>query len=195
MKFGDGVQKYLRGESFNNSLKVNIADKESAWVTGIPFLKQLALNQRVVHIGAADHLESIDRKIQNGNWLHHHLMEASSKCIGVDINKDAVDHLKERYGIPDLYCSDVLTDEPSYLGDDQWDFVLLADVLEHIPNVSFFLKTLRKKLAGTCDSLVITVPNAFCLRNLTAAFFSKAEKINSDHRHWFSPYHTCQTAN
>ena len=41
---------------------------------------------------------------------------------------------------------------------------------------------------GDCfDNIIITVPNAFWLQNLRFAFRTR-EGINTDHRHWFSPF-------
>lgn len=188
MKLDDSLRDYLTGGSFNSALKVNLVDGRSNLVDSISFFKEIAHGRRVIHIGAADHLDSIDRKIQNGNWLHGHLVRSAAKCVGIDINCESIHYLQSRYNIAHLYVADILKDDLSFLDGQNWDCVLLSDVLEHVPDVSIFLKTLHARLVGKCNGLVITVPNAFCLRNLTSVFFKGIEKINSDHRYWFTPY-------
>lgn len=188
MKFSDDINKYMGGEWFGDSVAVAIADKGSKLDDTTSFLKRIAAGRRVIHIGAVDHLEGLDRKIEKGNWLHKHLSDSAQRCVGIDINREGIDYLKERYNIEDLYCADITADTLSFLGDEKWDVVMLPDVLEHVPDVFSFLKAIHDKLAGRCETFVITVPNAFCLRNIKNAMFKGVEKINTDHRYWFTPY-------
>jgi hypothetical protein len=50
-----------------------------------------------------------------------------------------------------------------------------------------FLSRVQRNLSGYCREIIVTVPNAFALQNFLNAF-RRVEKINSDHRFWFSPY-------
>lgn len=188
MKFNAQINQYLQGELYGDSVAVPIADKGSKLDDTTSFLKRLAAGSRVIHVGAVDHLEDLDRKIEKGNWLHRHLAESAQRCVGIDINREGIDYLKERYGIEDVYCADITADTLSFLGDEKWDVVMLPDVLEHVPDVFSFLKATHDKLAGRCDTHVVTVPNAFCLRNIKNALFKGVEKINTDHYYWFTPY-------
>lgn len=188
MKFTDECEKHLNNERFSSSLNVKIAEKGSEVKYTISTLKEIASGKCNIHIGAADHIDSIDRKMAQDNWLHKHLCEVSKQCVGIDINKDSIRYLQDRYNWENLYCIDILKDNISFLSETKWDTVFLPDIIEHIFNVGDFLKALNHKLAGTCNILVVTLPNAFCLRNFKNAFFKKTETINSDHKYWFTPY-------
>lgn len=187
MKFSEDLKKYFLDEKFNSALKVTIADKKENLQESINFLKELALHKNVIHIGAVDHQDSIDRKIQKGNWLHQHFMEVADKCVGIDINQEGIEYLKSHYGIQNIYCADILKDSLSFLDEQNWDIAFLPDVLEHIPDVFSFLQKLHERLKNKCEYFCLTVPNAFCLRNIVNAF-KGIEKINSDHKYWFTPY-------
>ncbi len=189
MKFSEELKKYFLDEKFDSALKVSIADKKEPLVESISLLKELACHRRVIHIGAVDHKDSIDRKIQKGNWLHQHFMDVAQECIGIDINKEGIEYLKEHYGIEKIYYADVLQDDLSFLGSARWDIAFLPDVLEHIPDVFSFLQKFHSRFKDHCEYFALTVPNAFCLRNIVNAF-KGIEKINSDHKYWFTPYTT-----
>ena len=60
-------------------------------------------------------------------------------------------------------------------------------MLEHIDDPVGFLVALREKFSGCVQELIITVPNAFSQKNHERAR-EGIEKINSDHRYWFTPY-------
>jgi len=65
--------------------------------------------------------------------------------------------------------------------------MVLGEILEHVDNPVDFITRLRIKYKDKIKGLIITVPNAFRKRNFYNAF-RNIEKINSDHRYWFSPY-------
>ena len=75
----------------------------------------------------------------------------------------------------------------SILKSEQWQYIVLGEVLEHINNPVEFLTQLNSNFKGHVDSIIITVPNAFALKNIKNAF-RNVEEINSDHRYYFTPY-------
>ena len=82
---------------------------------------------------------------------------------------------------------DVVNDPiPDYLMKS-WDLVIIGEVLEHIDNPVHYLRSIREKYKEFAKQLVITVPNAFSLKNMLCSF-KGIELINTDHRYWFSPY-------
>jgi hypothetical protein len=76
---------------------------------------------------------------------------------------------------------------PQALRKVHFDYALLGEVVEHIDDPVSFLKKIRENLKDTVEKVIITVPYAFGLRQMFSGLFKK-ERINSDHRYWFTPY-------
>ena len=184
---------YLKGIRFTNELQFPISNKAEK-VTGkvnnrIDIICEICKNKNVLHLGACDHIEIIQDKIQNHSWLHQRIMEVSKTCVGIDYNKKSIQYLKDNYAIDNILHADVTKSLPKELENYacKWDYVIAGEIVEHIPNPQKFLESLRTKLHGQAENLIITVPNAFRLTNFLHCF-KGIEFINSDHRFWFSPY-------
>ncbi|WP_035588029.1 class I SAM-dependent methyltransferase [Hippea jasoniae] len=176
---------YLNGEKFHNGLLVDIPYSDLIFRNN--YLLNISKGKKILHIGFVDHLPLIDKKIATDNWLHNKLIKVSKKCIGVDINKEGVEYLQKKYKIKNIFALDILNDEfPSEIVNEQFDYLLLPDVIEHIGNPVLFLSKLKKRFPNV-NRFIITTPNAFCLDNIKFALKSK-ECINTDHRFWFTPY-------
>ncbi|MEZ4287921.1 MAG: methyltransferase domain-containing protein [Polyangiales bacterium] len=127
-------------------------------------------------------------KFRAGTWLHALLVEQSALCVGVDINKEGVAAAKQALPDAPIFELDVLESPlPSAFSNQQWDVIVLGEVLEHVDNPVNFLRTLRERFATQANTLIVTVPNAFSIRNFLGARRGE-EFINTDHRFWFSPY-------
>ncbi len=144
-------------------------------------------NRTVLHLGCTDHIEIIDNKLRSGLYLHKQLTRVTSKCLGIDINKEAVEHLKKN-GINNVILRDITQPNIIEIKDEKWDFLLMAEVLEHIDNPVEFLKVIMKNYGSNIESLIITVPNAFGLIHMGNVLNTGTEVINSDHKYWFTPY-------
>ncbi|MBN1200109.1 MAG: hypothetical protein JXA23_12200 [Bacteroidales bacterium] len=151
-------------------------------------LTELSLKKRVIHLGFADHIGLIESKLAKNQWLHKRLMDVTDQCIGIDLNEEAVNFVKEKIGIDKVYTYN-LTESPPFseITNHAWDLMILGEIIEHIDNPVLFLKILKEKYGSCVRSLVITAPNAFRFKN-SKAFLTKEEYINSDHRYWFTPY-------
>ncbi|MCX6250424.1 MAG: hypothetical protein NTX61_06700 [Bacteroidetes bacterium] len=177
---------FITGKLFDNncqilfdiSLKVRNRDL---------ILKELTNQKKIIHIGCVDHLEIIEQKIKSGTWLHNILLESSERCLGIDINPEGISYLQQRHLIPDLVCADITQNTINEISQNQWDYILLPEVLEHISNPVSFLCSLKEKYGNNIDKIIITVPNVFALPEYIYAS-RNIELINSDHRYWFSPY-------
>ena len=83
---------------------------------------------------------------------------------------------------------DLMTDElVQELNNQQFDYLFVPDVLEHVNNPALFLARLHLLMNGVCRKLIITTPDVFRYSNFFNAL-RNMELINSDHRYWFSPY-------
>lgn len=186
MKFTSDILPYLRGEKFSNGLLVPFAYKQ-AIPSRVELLTALSQHKKVVHLGCLDHLPLIDQKVKNNQWLHKRITDVATRCIGVDINVEANEYVRERYKIDNIIIKDITDGLIDEIKKEQWDYAILGELLEHIDNPVSYLTDIRKKYSGSISEIVITIPNAFTRQNFRYAQ-KPAEMINSDHRYWFTPY-------
>lgn len=142
-------------------------------------------NQKVLHVGACDHIQNINSKIASDTWLHAQINTVSSECIGIDIDKKSI-QLCHNSGVDNIYYYDVYTGEGnSTVTENDYDICVLGEVIEHLGDVKSFLVNLKNLLSPT-TVVLITVPNAFWIKNLFSMLRS-VENCNSDHWYYFSP--------
>lgn len=180
------IEDFLCGKAFSNALQLKIPDQP--YITRLELLEKLVTDRKVIHLGFADHRDLILKKIKENSWLHKRLMDASKKCVGVDIDAETVDFVRKELGLTEVYCFDVTKDDiPQAIRNEKWDYLLLGEVLEHIDNPVQFLSSLRERFSNIANSVIITAPNALRIANFELALRG-IEAINSDHRYWFTPY-------
>jgi len=187
MEFDKSVQNYLSGLDFSSGLVLDIAKKENSIFDRISILESLSKDKKIIHLGCCDHIPLIQKKIKNNTWLHGRLCKSSKRCIGIDINEDGVNFIKNNLGFGDVLCGDIIEEDINSITEEHWDYMVLGEILEHVDNPGLFLSSIQSKYHGIVDRLVITVPNAFSYQNIRYTFSNK-ECINTDHRYWFTPY-------
>ena len=188
MNFDSLVTDYLTGKKFSNGLQVTVQNSKSDTSLRNRYLERLVHNHHVLHIGFVDHQPLIEKKIQSNQWLHKILTDSASRCFGLDINEEGVHYVKQQLGYKDVMALNILTDDvPHAITDTKWDYIILADVIEHINNPVEFLTQLRERYSQYCTRLIITTPNALRVQNFLNNLKSM-ECINTDHRYWFTPF-------
>lgn len=187
-KVEDGV--FLDGSEYSNGHRfyMELDSQDSQYVTRNKLLVNMVEGKKLVHFGCVDHdVESIRRKNDKGKWLHKLLTESSQRCLGIDIKEDECRFIRDDLGYDDIECVNILENRSARLESDQWDMVLLPDVIEHIPVPGSFLKALRMALSGRARQLVVTTPNG--LSGIGYKHGKKGhEVINTDHRMVFTPF-------
>jgi 2-polyprenyl-3-methyl-5-hydroxy-6-metoxy-1,4-benzoquinol methylase len=153
----------------------------------------LVRDKRVLHIGCTDHIEIIALKIQQQNLLHQQLSGIASVCLGVDIDVEAAEYLRAR-GIENIIIADITQPGISQITESRWDYLLLAEILEHVDDPVLFLKAIATNYREHINGVIITVPNAFGLIHMSTALNEGVEALNRDHRYWFTPYTLCKVA-
>lgn len=180
---------YISGDKFTSSgLFGLVADSRSNYERPA-VLKELAAGKRVIHFGFADHPPLIAEKIRSGVWLHNELTRVAAECVGLDINKQAIDFVASEFRIGNCFEFDLLSGAPLpiELSEKKWDVVVIGEVLEHVDNPVDFLIKIKTVFAPNTKQIVITVPNALSFENIMCSM-KNIEYINTDHRYWFSPY-------
>lgn len=71
---------------------------------------------------------------------------------------------------------------------NEWDYIVLGEILEHVDNPVEFLEKILKNYGKNIKNILITVPNILSTGRILEIKKNNGEMINSDHRYWFSPY-------
>lgn len=166
---------YLKGEKLSNGDLFTLSRGGGVVFNRNDWLVELSKSKKILHMGCADHIELIKRKRSQGTYLHDLLVRNASHVVGLDTNSEALEAMKE-LGIDDLY---LIRD---FDCQQEFDFLFVPDVIEHVANVGEFLHELKKYKV---NRWVFTTPNSYRLTNRNQF---RSELINTDHRYWFSPY-------
>ena len=184
--------KYLSGESIHTGLDFPISPpgkyEERLLKSRFTLLEELCAGKTVLHVGCADHIDLIDIKRSSGTWLHDRINAVSSRCLGIDVNEEAIAYIRDILCIPNVAWADISNEIPStLLTNEPWEKVVMGEIIEHVNNPVSFLCALKSGLHGHAKELVLTAPNAMRWENLKK-LRQGIECINSDHRFWFTPY-------
>ncbi len=187
MSYSEELKKYLIGTDFSNGKAFEWENNSDVLYRDEYFVEKCR-NKRIIHLGCADHIELIDKKIAHNSYLHSKLISISNVCYGIDINHESIEYLQNKYNIPNLITFDIVSDPlPKEIENLKFDYLLIPDVIEHIGNPVIFLATIKDKLKHNVNEIILSVPNAFRINNFINAFKGR-EIINTDHRFWFTPY-------
>jgi len=178
------LEPYLTGKLFSNYVKFRF-DSRTYIPNRVDLLESLLKDRLVLHFGCCDHEGLIEEKIRDKSHLQVKLSYIAAKCIGVDIDRDALARLKS-LNVPNCYYYDLYESNDLELENEIYDVVLLGEILEHIADPVQFLKKIKTKFKNAKE-IIITVPNAFNSQNF---YNIKAgiEEINTDHKYWFTPF-------
>ncbi len=187
MKLNNKTYSYLENKEFSNGWDFDFSIEKYLSQTRNHFLLKKTKNKSIIHLGFADHIPLIKKKINQKRWLHGLLIENSKKCVGLDINKEAVEYIKKEFSINNIYDIDIEKDNINPIINEKFDYVLLGEIIEHINNPVSFLKTIHQKLKDKTEKIIITAPNVFNLET-RRDIKRNVENINTDHRYWFSPF-------
>lgn len=153
-----------------------IVGNELAGRSRLDVFAQLCAGRRVLHVGCVDWPLTDPRQS-----LHLQLQAHCASLDGFDVHPEAFEalrpHLQGR-----LYADWVEV-------TDDYDLVLVPEVLEHVGNVEGFLRQLD---ALRAPHFVLTVPDAYsCFRghfDHVAQAETFVEIVHPDHNCWYTPY-------
>lgn len=137
------------------------------------FFANVCRNKKIMHIGCADAMA-----FKTDSNLHIYLSKLGECTIlhGLDIDTETIKLLSDI--CPGTYFTsyDQVT--------ENYDIVLVPEVMEHVINVGLFLKDI---FSIQSKEYIFTVPSIngmqiFCDDSFTL------EMIHPDHKYWFSPY-------
>ena len=177
--------RYLDGTEFSSIYQFKIQGTSES-LRRVELVEKLVAGKKVVHFGCVDHIPLIEQRRRTGIWLHEILAKTCTDLVGVDINEEGIQYMKDA-GF-ETYNSNVVTENPpAEIVSKKWDYIVAGEVLEHIDDPVMFLKSIREKYGACTERILITVPNALSYTNFRFAL-RNIEMINTDHRFWFTPY-------
>lgn len=123
------------------------------------------------------------------NWKHRHIVNASKKCLGVDILEPLVKKLNNS-GF-NVVCADATSN--SDLGE-RFEVVVVGDVIEHVNDPVALVKFCARHLKDANSRIYISTPNPF--------FDSWREMLkhdgtfiaNFEHTSWITPTNMVEIA-
>jgi SAM-dependent methyltransferase len=151
-------------------------------VSKIDFLAEHVGGRDVLDVGCIQH--SWRQCLDNPNWLHWRLAEASSTCMGVDYLADDAARLAEE-GF-DIVAGDVLVDDPP----GKFDVVVFGDLIEHLENPAKALEYAAAALRPGGVALM-TTPNATYIGQFLTVLSQRRPAINPEHVTIYDPFTFC----
>lgn len=140
---------------------------------------RLAKGQKVLNVGAAGNARYY-RDHGHDGWLHAALAEAASILVGLDLDKTEVTAANNMgFAVQLGNCEDAQL-------EDNFDLIVLADVLEHVDNPTRALQNLMAHLEPG-GKIVVTTPNATFFGNVTNALLRRGPNIYWDHVNLYTP--------
>lgn len=149
-------------------------EKETKNLDRIEFLKRQIQNKKVLHVGFADY--PITDKSRN---VH---LELSTYCDILDgIDPNATTEIIELLSVKNGKIYNSWENVP-----DDYEIILIPEVIEHVDNVKDFIKSFDK-FSG---KLIITAPCVFFHRDKSFREYDDCvvEVVHPDHNCWYSPY-------
>jgi len=187
MKIEEGILKYLRGEILDTGLKVQIRRNKYPVISRESQIINIIKNKSVIHLGCSDHIQIINSKIKDNKWLHKLITDNAADCIGIDIDRESVEYLRNELGYKNVYHGNVLSEIIKPVTEKKWDYVVFGEIVEHLDNPVDFLKVFKEKYGKYVSNFIITVPNIYN-RHHFKNMLNYVENINTDHRFSFTPY-------
>ncbi len=142
-------------------------------------LLDMVRGKSVLHVGCVDS-GLTSARVDSDLLLHAKFAKACSRVVGVDVDVAGLQILTD-LGFGDLH---VAGDRGLSPVSEEFDLVILGEVLEHVNNPVEFLASYRQNLKPD-GKLVITVPNAFCLLTFARLAF-RVEAVHEDHVAYYS---------
>ncbi len=119
------------------------------------FIADRARGRRVLDIGCVAH---DDARMASEDWLHRHIVDAASNCLGVDVLPEGVDAMVEA-GYNAVTVD--LSDNPNALaGEPLFQLIVAGELIEHIGDLNMLFEVATKYLTADGE-LIITTPNPY----------------------------------
>lgn len=148
------------------------------------WLCSLVEGATVLHLGCTDN-PMMKSRIEAGRLFHERLLQSAKTCVGLDLDDEGIGVLRGLMPEHEFITANVeslpVVEE---LKGRTFDFVVAADILEHLSNPGMFLNGVIP-LVGAGGRLLITTPQAYSIKRLGAVALGY-EHVHPDHVAYFS---------
>lgn len=142
------------------------------------FIVERCRNKRVLHIGPCD-WPYTQKRLDENNLLYEKIDKVCEKQVGIDIDREGANFLNQSQSYPNSHIKIIDMNELHEFCEEV-DVIIFGETLEHLTNAGVALNSLRELMQRTEAELIISVPNAYYIRNFIYAFFGK-EYQHPDH--------------
>lgn len=144
------------------------------------YILEICKQRRVLHIGCTDS-PFFEKHYNKGDLLHQKLAVSTSELIGIDMVQEDIKILQNSgYDVRLIDAQNMTTLQQENL----FEVILLADIIEHVPNPGLILAE-AKKLLTPNGLILISVPNTFGIIRFLKSFF-RYEQVHPDHVAYYS---------
>ena len=141
----------------------------------IRFFSQIVENNNVLDVGVVQHEMN---KVDNGTWLHRALCIKSKKIVGLDIDLNGVNFLKERQ------FNVIHADAQNFELERNFDVITAGDLIEHLDNPGGFLECVKAHLSPG-GRLAISTPNPFWWKTYLHVLIKGSSCVHPEHTCWY----------
>lgn len=120
----------------------------------LAILRDECRKAKVLDVGCVGHAS----RIGSERWLHGHLAEVASECVGLDMDEAGVQAVSAA-GF-DAVTGDLTADPPPLTDRAPFDVVVAGEVIEHLPCPQSLL-AFAERLLRVGGRLVVTTPNPY----------------------------------
>jgi SAM-dependent methyltransferase len=151
-------------------------------------LTEVSAGRTVLHLGAVgETCASPDaRAAAAPHSVHALLTSVARACVGVDIDRDAVEVITAAGIFDNIVAADATSIDRSDIPLPSIDVIVASDVIEHLANPGDLL-TAARRLAEPHTGLVVTTPNAASLPQFLR-YVSGRSIEGDDHKVSFNVY-------
>jgi 2-polyprenyl-3-methyl-5-hydroxy-6-metoxy-1,4-benzoquinol methylase len=143
----------------------------------ISFALKYSRGKDVLDLGCVQHNpENYKSKF----WLHKALIKVSRSVDGMDLYEEGAKYLN------DMNYNVIVGDVQSFSIGKEYDVIVAGDLIEHLENLSGFLRSCKAHLR-TGGRILISTPNPWYWRNVAKAIFFGRVNANPEHTLWMCP--------
>jgi len=131
----------------------------AAWRPPVPdridFIRHRVAERTVLDVGCVAHDEA---RMADDAWLHRHLAEVASSCVGVDVLADGIETMRAR-GY-DAVTHDLSSGLGPLKTRGPFQVIVAGELIEHVSDLDMLFATAADGLSADGE-LIITTPNPY----------------------------------
>lgn len=158
---------------------LNTAGRRRPVVSKTKLILSRCTDRTVLDIGCINH--SAENAIALGEeWLHRRIRDVARSATGLDMLADDAERLNQKgYDI-------AVADAQDFDLGRTYDVVVAADVVEHLTNLSGFLRSAKRHMHAE-SILILTTPNPFAFAQMMQVLLRGRVVVNGEHTIWLDP--------